>query len=105
MSESSVLGQIKTLLYKMPDVERGLCSIYHRKVNYETKTYLSRMIFCIHDFSCSVIKLYSRIKAYFIRQDITGSLFTFSNIMYNGSRRKSCDFTDESVLAVEENAL
>ncbi|XP_053147197.1 DNA mismatch repair protein Msh3 isoform X2 [Hemicordylus capensis] len=31
LSESSVLGQIKTLLYKMPDIERGICSIYHKK--------------------------------------------------------------------------
>uniref|UniRef100_A0A8D2IY79 DNA mismatch repair protein MSH3 n=1 Tax=Varanus komodoensis TaxID=61221 RepID=A0A8D2IY79_VARKO len=31
LSESSVLGQIKTLLYKVPDVERGICSIYHKK--------------------------------------------------------------------------
>uniref|UniRef100_A0ABM5FTJ0 DNA mismatch repair protein Msh3 isoform X2 n=1 Tax=Pogona vitticeps TaxID=103695 RepID=A0ABM5FTJ0_9SAUR len=31
LSESSVLGQIKSLLYKMPDVERGICSIYHKK--------------------------------------------------------------------------
>ncbi|XP_015283595.1 PREDICTED: DNA mismatch repair protein Msh3 [Gekko japonicus] len=35
MSESSILGQIKTLLYKMPDVERGLCSIYHRKCSVQ----------------------------------------------------------------------
>ncbi|XP_054842632.1 DNA mismatch repair protein Msh3 [Eublepharis macularius] len=35
MSESSVLGQIKTLLYKMPDVERGLCSIYHKKCSVQ----------------------------------------------------------------------
>ncbi|XP_077203599.1 DNA mismatch repair protein Msh3 isoform X3 [Paroedura picta] len=35
MSESSVLGQIKTLLYKMPDVERGLCSIYHKKCSIQ----------------------------------------------------------------------
>nr|XP_060617698.1 DNA mismatch repair protein Msh3 isoform X1 [Anolis sagrei ordinatus] len=31
MSESSVLNQIKALLHKMPDVERGICSIYHKK--------------------------------------------------------------------------
>lgn len=33
LSESNVLGQIKNLLCKMPDVERGICSIYHKKVN------------------------------------------------------------------------
>ncbi|XP_060091749.1 DNA mismatch repair protein Msh3 [Heteronotia binoei] len=35
MSESSILGQIKPLLCKMPDVERGLCSIYHRKCSVQ----------------------------------------------------------------------
>ncbi|KAJ7335814.1 hypothetical protein JRQ81_013755 [Phrynocephalus forsythii] len=31
LSESSVLDQIRSLLYKMPDVERGICSIHHKK--------------------------------------------------------------------------
>ncbi|XP_059581053.1 DNA mismatch repair protein Msh3 [Alligator mississippiensis] len=31
LSESSVFGQIQNHLCKMPDVERGLCSIYHKK--------------------------------------------------------------------------
>ncbi|XP_074851485.1 DNA mismatch repair protein Msh3 isoform X2 [Carettochelys insculpta] len=31
LSESSVFDQIQNHLCKMPDVERGLCSIYHRK--------------------------------------------------------------------------
>nr|XP_034955676.1 DNA mismatch repair protein Msh3 isoform X5 [Zootoca vivipara] len=35
LSESSVFGQIKHLLYKMPDVERGLCSIYHKKCSIQ----------------------------------------------------------------------
>ncbi|XP_054108591.2 DNA mismatch repair protein Msh3 isoform X4 [Callithrix jacchus] len=30
-SESSVFGQIENHLHKLPDVERGLCSIYHKK--------------------------------------------------------------------------
>ncbi|XP_042637261.1 DNA mismatch repair protein Msh3 [Orycteropus afer afer] len=30
-SESSVFGQIENLLRKLPDIERGLCSIYHKK--------------------------------------------------------------------------
>uniref|UniRef100_A0A2K6FT88 DNA mismatch repair protein MSH3 n=1 Tax=Propithecus coquereli TaxID=379532 RepID=A0A2K6FT88_PROCO len=30
-SESSVLGQIENHLRKLPDIERGLCSIYHKK--------------------------------------------------------------------------
>ncbi|XP_058430338.1 DNA mismatch repair protein Msh3 isoform X2 [Marmota monax] len=30
-SESSVFGQIENHLYKLPDIERGLCSIYHKK--------------------------------------------------------------------------
>uniref|UniRef100_A0A670IZG6 MutS homolog 3 n=1 Tax=Podarcis muralis TaxID=64176 RepID=A0A670IZG6_PODMU len=35
LSESSVFGQIKHLLCKMPDVERGLCSIYHKKCSIQ----------------------------------------------------------------------
>lgn len=31
-SDSLVLPSIKTLLTKLPDLERGLCSIYHKKV-------------------------------------------------------------------------
>ncbi|CAM4670704.1 unnamed protein product [Lepidochelys kempii] len=31
MSESSVFGHIQNHLCKMPDIERGLCSIYHKK--------------------------------------------------------------------------
>uniref|UniRef100_A0A8C8RNX1 DNA mismatch repair protein MSH3 n=1 Tax=Pelusios castaneus TaxID=367368 RepID=A0A8C8RNX1_9SAUR len=31
LSESSVFGQIQNHLCKMPDIERGLCSIYHKK--------------------------------------------------------------------------
>ncbi|ETE66136.1 DNA mismatch repair protein Msh3, partial [Ophiophagus hannah] len=34
-SESSVLGQIMSLLYKVPDVERGICSIYHKKCSVQ----------------------------------------------------------------------
>ncbi|XP_043920172.1 DNA mismatch repair protein Msh3 [Protopterus annectens] len=30
-AESCVLVQIQNLLYKLPDLERGLCSIYHKK--------------------------------------------------------------------------
>uniref|UniRef100_A0A8D2A4N2 DNA mismatch repair protein MSH3 n=1 Tax=Sus scrofa TaxID=9823 RepID=A0A8D2A4N2_PIG len=30
-SESSVFGQIQSHLRKLPDIERGLCSIYHKK--------------------------------------------------------------------------
>ena len=32
-SESSVFGQIENHLRKLPDIERGLCSIYHKKVS------------------------------------------------------------------------
>nr|XP_056704992.1 DNA mismatch repair protein Msh3 [Euleptes europaea] len=35
MSESSILGQVKTLLYKVPDIESGLCSIYHKKCSVQ----------------------------------------------------------------------
>ncbi|XP_055647581.1 DNA mismatch repair protein Msh3 isoform X4 [Falco peregrinus] len=31
LSESSVFGQIQNLLCKLPDIERGLCSIFHKK--------------------------------------------------------------------------
>uniref|UniRef100_A0A8D0G6W9 DNA mismatch repair protein MSH3 n=1 Tax=Sphenodon punctatus TaxID=8508 RepID=A0A8D0G6W9_SPHPU len=31
LSESSVFGQIQNHLCKMPDIERGICSIYHKK--------------------------------------------------------------------------
>ncbi|KAL7988930.1 hypothetical protein Chor_007849 [Crotalus horridus] len=34
-SESSVLGQIISLLCKVPDVERGICSIYHKKCSVQ----------------------------------------------------------------------
>ncbi|KAM6106145.1 DNA mismatch repair protein Msh3 isoform 2-T3 [Pterocles gutturalis] len=30
-SESSVFGQIRNLLCKLPDIERGLCSVFHKK--------------------------------------------------------------------------
>uniref|UniRef100_G1NWJ2 DNA mismatch repair protein n=1 Tax=Myotis lucifugus TaxID=59463 RepID=G1NWJ2_MYOLU len=30
-SESSVFGQIENHLHKLPDIERGVCSIYHKK--------------------------------------------------------------------------
>lgn len=33
LSESSVFGQIRNLLCKLPDLERGLCSVFHKKVN------------------------------------------------------------------------
>ncbi|GAB5567002.1 DNA mismatch repair protein Msh3 isoform X5 [Prionailurus iriomotensis] len=33
-SESSVFGQIENHLRKLPDIERGLCSIYHKKFGY-----------------------------------------------------------------------
>ncbi|XP_078221398.1 DNA mismatch repair protein Msh3 isoform X6 [Callithrix jacchus] len=36
-SESSVFGQIENHLHKLPDVERGLCSIYHKKFMIEIK--------------------------------------------------------------------
>lgn len=32
LSESSVFGQIQNLLCKLPDIERGLCSVFHKKV-------------------------------------------------------------------------
>ncbi|XP_068785201.1 DNA mismatch repair protein Msh3 isoform X4 [Struthio camelus] len=31
LSESSVFGQIQNLLCKLPDIERGLCSVFHKK--------------------------------------------------------------------------
>ncbi|XP_063278865.1 DNA mismatch repair protein Msh3 isoform X7 [Prinia subflava] len=31
LSESSVFGQIQKLLCKLPDLERGLCSVFHKK--------------------------------------------------------------------------
>ncbi|XP_058683410.1 DNA mismatch repair protein Msh3 isoform X2 [Poecile atricapillus] len=31
LSESSVFGQIENLLCKLPDLERGLCSVFHKK--------------------------------------------------------------------------
>ncbi|KFO08216.1 DNA mismatch repair protein Msh3, partial [Balearica regulorum gibbericeps] len=31
LSESSVFGQIRNLLCKLPDIERGLCSVFHKK--------------------------------------------------------------------------
>ncbi|XP_014816014.1 PREDICTED: DNA mismatch repair protein Msh3 isoform X2 [Calidris pugnax] len=31
MSESSVFGQIRNLLCKLPDIQRGLCSVFHKK--------------------------------------------------------------------------
>lgn len=34
-SDSLALPSIKTLLTKLPDLERGLCSIYHKKVRLE----------------------------------------------------------------------
>ncbi|XP_047714726.1 DNA mismatch repair protein Msh3 isoform X6 [Prionailurus viverrinus] len=36
-SESSVFGQIENHLRKLPDIERGLCSIYHKKFMIEIK--------------------------------------------------------------------
>ncbi|XP_017363032.1 DNA mismatch repair protein Msh3 isoform X4 [Cebus imitator] len=36
-SESSVFGQIENHLHKLPDIERGLCSIYHKKFLIEIK--------------------------------------------------------------------
>ncbi|XP_042304508.1 DNA mismatch repair protein Msh3 isoform X3 [Sceloporus undulatus] len=38
LSESSALNEIKSLLHKMPDVERGICSIYHKKVSEYSTT-------------------------------------------------------------------
>lgn len=32
-SEFSVFSQIESHLHKLPDIERGLCSIYHKKVS------------------------------------------------------------------------
>uniref|UniRef100_A0A8C6ZWX2 DNA mismatch repair protein MSH3 n=1 Tax=Nothoprocta perdicaria TaxID=30464 RepID=A0A8C6ZWX2_NOTPE len=31
LSEASVFGQIQNLLCKLPDIERGLCSVFHKK--------------------------------------------------------------------------
>ncbi|XP_069080623.1 DNA mismatch repair protein Msh3 isoform X2 [Pleurodeles waltl] len=31
LSESSIFGQIQRLINKLPDLERGICSIYHKK--------------------------------------------------------------------------
>jgi len=31
-SESTVLPSLQSLLTRLPDLERGLCSIYHKKV-------------------------------------------------------------------------
>ncbi|XP_062941752.1 DNA mismatch repair protein Msh3 isoform X5 [Cynocephalus volans] len=36
-SESNVFGQIENHLRKLPDIERGLCSIYHKKFMIEVK--------------------------------------------------------------------
>lgn len=33
-SESSVLPSLQSLLTRLPDLERGLCSIYHKKVKH-----------------------------------------------------------------------
>lgn len=38
-SESSVFGQIENHLCKLPDLERGLCSIYHKKVSARNQIY------------------------------------------------------------------
>ncbi|XP_074057848.1 DNA mismatch repair protein Msh3 isoform X4 [Macrotis lagotis] len=40
LSESSVFGHIQNHLCKLPDIERGLCSIYHKKFLIEVKNSL-----------------------------------------------------------------
>uniref|UniRef100_A0AAR2IRX9 DNA mismatch repair protein MSH3 n=1 Tax=Pygocentrus nattereri TaxID=42514 RepID=A0AAR2IRX9_PYGNA len=42
-SESSVLPSIQALLTRLPDLERGLCSIYHKKEFYLISSTLSRL--------------------------------------------------------------
>ncbi|XP_050185671.1 DNA mismatch repair protein Msh3 isoform X2 [Myiozetetes cayanensis] len=37
LSESNVFGQIQNLLCKLPDLERGLCSVFHKKFLIEVK--------------------------------------------------------------------
>uniref|UniRef100_A0A9J8BZJ8 DNA mismatch repair protein MSH3 n=1 Tax=Cyprinus carpio carpio TaxID=630221 RepID=A0A9J8BZJ8_CYPCA len=42
-SESSVLPSLQSLLTRLPDLERGLCSIYHKKEFYLITSTLSRL--------------------------------------------------------------
>jgi DNA mismatch repair ATPase MutS len=44
-SESSVFGQIENHLHKLPDIERGLCSIYHKKVSCKNPLFLKFVMF------------------------------------------------------------
>nr|KAF6366675.1 hypothetical protein mPipKuh1_011841 [Pipistrellus kuhlii] len=44
-SESSVFGQIENHLHKLPDIERGVCSIYHKKVSVKQSTLLKSVMF------------------------------------------------------------
>lgn len=44
-SESSVFGQIENHLHKLPDIERGVCSIYHKKVSVIQSNLLKLVMF------------------------------------------------------------
>lgn len=44
-SESSVFGQIENHLHKLPDIERGVCSIYHKKVSVVQSNLLKLVMF------------------------------------------------------------
>ncbi|XP_078531437.1 DNA mismatch repair protein Msh3 isoform X2 [Lissotriton helveticus] len=69
LSESSIFGQIQRLINKLPDLERGICSIYHKKCSTQ-EFYLIVFTLCQleTEFQALVPAIQSQVKCLLMRK-------------------------------------
>lgn len=71
LSESSIFGQIERLINKLPDLERGICSIYHKKCSTQ-EFYLIVFTLCQleTEFQALVPAIQSQVKSLLLQKKL-----------------------------------